>query len=452
MNLQSKIPTTGFCDFVLTTDRQQLDLGLFDQAKSCLLDLLGIAASGRRTDLSRIIHDHAAEQFGSASLGCRLIFDARSVSPTGAALAGGMTIDSVDAHDGLKPTKGHVGCGLLPSLLAMADATELDDGAEFLTRLILGYEIGSRAGIALHASTPDYHTSGAWIAIACAALGARALELNENKLRHAIGIAEYHGPRSQMMRVIDHPTMLKDGSGFGAMAGTSAAFLARDGFTGAPAITVEGHDIASIWADLGKRWYIQEQYVKFWPVCRWAQPAVEAALTLADKHQLTSTDIEHVKVSTFHEAKRLAMREPATTEEAQYALPWPVAAALVRGQPGLPEILPDSFDDEEILRLSRGMRLQEEESYNNAFPMKRIATVTIRLKDGTELQSESTEARGDPEAPATAKQVREKFFEYAGPVLGQERSAEIAAIVEKLEAPKAFLRLQELIYAPVDPL
>jgi hypothetical protein len=33
------------------------------------------------------------------------------------------------------------------------------------------------------------------------------------------------------------------------------------------------------------------------------------------------------------------------------------------------------------------MRLREEESYNNAFPMKRVATVTIRLKDGTELQS-----------------------------------------------------------------
>ena len=29
-----------------------------------------------------------------------------------------------------------------------------------------------------------------------------------------LGIAEYHGPRSQMMRCIDHPTMLKDGAGW----------------------------------------------------------------------------------------------------------------------------------------------------------------------------------------------------------------------------------------------
>ena len=45
--------------------------------------------------------------------------------------------------------------------------------------------------------------------------------------------------RGQMMRCIDHPTMLKDGSGWGAMCGVSAAYLAADGFTGAPAVTVE---------------------------------------------------------------------------------------------------------------------------------------------------------------------------------------------------------------------
>ena len=42
-----------------------------------------------------------------------------------------------------------------------------------------------------------------------------------------------------MMRCIDHPTMVKDGSGWGAFAGVSAAYLAADGFTGAPAITIE---------------------------------------------------------------------------------------------------------------------------------------------------------------------------------------------------------------------
>src|SRR3546814_17958304 len=93
----------------------------------------------------------------------------------------------------------------------------------------------------------------AWNALAAAALGARALRLDAGQTAHALGIAEYYGPRSQMMRVIDHPTMLKDGSAMGAMAGVSAALLAAAGFTGAPAITVAAAAGAAVWGDPGDR-------------------------------------------------------------------------------------------------------------------------------------------------------------------------------------------------------
>ena len=144
----------------------------------------------------------------------------------------------------------------------------------------------NRRAPALHATTPDYHTSGAWIAVAAAAAGARLLKLDADQTAHALGIAEYHGPRSQMMRCIDHPTMLKDGSGWGAMAGVSAALLARNGFTGAPALTIT--EPPDIWSDLGDNWLITQQYFKPYPVCRWAQSPIEAALALRAEHGLTS--------------------------------------------------------------------------------------------------------------------------------------------------------------------
>ncbi len=251
------------------------------QAKRCLLDLVGVAASGRQTELSRIVHRFALAQMGEGiGAGARLIFDGRRASASGAAYAGASTIDAFDAHDGHRLTKGHAGVALLPALLAAMDATARWDGRELLTALVVGYEIAIRAGIALHASVSDYHTSGAWNALGCAAILARHLGLDAAQTRHALGIAEYHGPRSQMMRCIDHPTMLKDGSAWGALAGVSAAYLAADGFTGAPAVTLEGLEIAGIWDDLGSRWRILEQYFKPVPVCRWAQPAIEAALDL----------------------------------------------------------------------------------------------------------------------------------------------------------------------------
>src|SRR3546814_11208549 len=121
-----------------------------------------------------------------------------------------------------------------------------------------------------------------------------------------------------MMRVIDHPTMLKDGSAMGAMSGVSAALLAAAGFTGAPAVTVMGAAVADLWADLGQRWRIEEQYTKAYPVCRWAQPAAEAVLSPRQAAGAAALRPDQVKGGMGHrfaEAVRRATRASVTHDE-----------------------------------------------------------------------------------------------------------------------------------------
>lgn len=398
-----------------------------------MLDLLGVAAAGLATPLSGLIRAHAQRHFGAGGPGARMLFDGRRVSPPGAALAGGMTIDSLDAHDGHVLTKGHVGVAVLPAVLALAEAVPGLDGQEFLTRIVIGYELATRAGIALHASACDYHTSGAWNTLACAALGARALGLDRRATRHALGIAEYHGPRSQMMRCIDHPTMLKDGSGWGAMAGLSAAYLAAEGFTGAPALTVEDAGLAPLWADLGQRWRILEQYFKPYPVCRWAQPAVEAALQLARAHALSADAIHSVQVWTFHQACRLATRFPADTEQAQYSLPYAVAAALCHGTLGAREVSGAALTHPPSRRLSEGLVLHEHAPYNALFPAERWAHVRLTLHDGTVLDSLPAIARGNPENALSDEELQHKFLALASAPLGPLRAQRIVTAVAQID-------------------
>ncbi len=76
-----------------------------------------------------------------------------------------------------------------------------------------------------------------------------------------------------MMREIDNPTMLHDGSGWGALVGLSAAVLAEQGFIGAPAITLEAEEAAPHWANIGDFWQIENQHIKPYPICRWAHAA-----------------------------------------------------------------------------------------------------------------------------------------------------------------------------------
>lgn len=400
-----------------------------DRAGLCLRDLIGVGAGGAGTRLSALSRDHAAAQFGGPH---PMLFDGRSSSAAGVALAGGMTIDALDGHDGSNPTKGHVGCHVFPGTLALAMEAGLDDGAEFLTAMVLGYELGTRLGTVLHATACDYHTSGAWGAVAVAAVGARLLGLSPEQTRHALGIAEYHGPRSQMMRVIDRPTMLKDGSGWGAMAGVSAALLARAGFTGAPALTVESAEAAPYFADLGGRWMILEQYFKPYPVCRWAQPPVEAVLELRRAHGLTAQEVAAIEVESFHEATRLATADVKTTEEAQYSTAFPCAVALVRGGLGAADVSGGALHDPEIRRLAHALSFTESEMANAAFPGRRFARVRLTLSDGRALESRWHEPRWDAAAPPTEAELRAKFHSLAAPALGTGRTAAIEAALGAL--------------------
>lgn len=400
------------------------------QARRCLLDTLGAAIAGRQTPLSRIIHNFSAANF--AGRGAYLWLDGREVSPPGAALANGMTIDALDIHDGSNDVKGHVGVAIIPSILALQGAAAKDvrapDGRELLATLVAGYEIALRAGVALHATACDYHTSGAWNALGCAAAAARCLGLDGAQTQHALGIAEYHGPRSPMMRCIDFPTMLKDGSGWGAMAGVSAGLLAREGFTGAPAATVESADVVAIWRDLGRRWRMEDLYFKPHAVCRWAQPAIVAALALQKAHAFAPDDVREIRVHTFHQAVRLSRRRPQTTEEAQYSLPFPLAAALVYGALGWAQLNDEALQDSRVLLLADRVRLLESPEFNERFPAERFARLEIELRDGMVLTSEKAEPPWEKDAPPADEALREKFRRLASH-LSPERVMRLEALL-----------------------
>lgn len=417
------MPTFDSIDWIHRFDPDTLDDAHLPQAKRCLLDLFGVAAAATQTELATIATRYVRSQHAGQR---PLLFSAGTASESGVALHGAWLIDAFDAHDGQVLTKGHAGVALLPGLLAFAE-TEALSGRAFLGLLTLGYEIATRAGIALHATACDYHTSGAWNALAVAALGSKLLGLDRKRLQEALGIAEFYGPRSQMMRCIDHPTMVKDGSGWGAMSGVAASLLARDGFTGAPAVSVTDDAVASIWGDLGQRWYVHEQYFKAYPVCRWAQPAVEAVLSLRESLG-GAARIENIDIHTFHEGVCLATANPDTTEQAQYSLPWPVACAAATGSVDAASVT-HRLRDPALRALARRVTMHRHADYDARFPAERWAHAVITLDDGTRLTSAPCEARGNPTNPLSDEEIGQKYRQLAEPVLGRKASGLLETVM-----------------------
>ena len=124
-------------------------------------------------------------------------------------------------------------------------------------------------------------------------------------------------------------------SGMGAMVGAMAAFLAEDGFQGAPAITVE--QASEYWSDLGANFTINQNYIKPYPICRWAHAAIDALGSILDQHDLDNQDIAHIEVRARFRKQRHYFKGCGTpVHQAQYSLPFALAVRLLHG-----EIAPD---------------------------------------------------------------------------------------------------------------
>jgi 2-methylcitrate dehydratase PrpD len=415
--------------FIHEVQWSDLPASVRHQAKRCLLDTIGCAIGARQTRLSQIVYDFAVRMHGGESN--RLWLDGRQVSVHGATLAHGMTIDALDIHDNCNAVKGHAGVAIIPATLAMVEQHKQPlSGQEVLTSIVMGYEIAIRAGLALHATACDYHSSGAWNALGCASVAARYLQLNTERTRHALGIAEYYGPRSQMMRCIDYPTMLKDGSGWGAMTGLSAAWMAHFGFTGAPAITIESEECHSVWDDIGVQWHICQQDFKRHAVCHWAQPAIAGTLQLVEAHRIPPEKIRRIRVFTFHEATRLHNCHPQNTEQAQYSLPFPVASALFYGCLGATELSGAALENPDILRLAESVQLIEDDECNKRFPQQQTARVELELIDGGLLDSGVVFAPWDVmDVHATDDELQDKFHWLVSKHLPQERAHELETLL-----------------------
>ncbi|MGI8723250.1 MAG: MmgE/PrpD family protein [Geodermatophilaceae bacterium] len=377
-----------------------------------LRDFTAVTCAGAAAPTARLAADYATAQHAGDQ--ATLLYDRRRVSATGAAWANGVLANALDFDDGHRLVKGHPGANVVPAALALGERI----GAareEVLAAITVGYEIAVRAGIALHAREADYHGSGAWGAIGAAAAGARLLHLAPAQVGHALGLAEYHAPMAPIMASVADPAMTKDACGWGALTGTSSALLAADGFTATDSAVLDALDDPGAPASqLGQHWYVEDVYVKAYPCCRWSQPAIAAALTVRGRYDIEPASVAAVTVRTFGAAAALSRRAPTTTEQAQYSLLWPVAAALVHGEFGVAHVLSPAFDDEQIHDLAARIRVAVDPVLDSAFPGLRKAAVTVETTDGTHYESDLAEAPGEPENPQWAAIIDAKFARYAG--------------------------------------
>jgi 2-methylcitrate dehydratase PrpD len=164
---------------------------------------------------------------------------------------------------------------------------------------------------------------------------------------------------------------------------------------------------------------------------------------LKRNHRFGAAEVARVVIESFREAVDLGSQcpTPVTTDDAQYSLPYGVAAALVFDRVGAAEVDAAAVADPRVARLLATMQLAEDAGFSARFPAERWARVSITLGDGRTLVSEPARARGNPENPLSNDELLDKYRALATPVLGRARTARIEAIVASLATDAAALPL-----------
>jgi len=364
------------------------------KAWMCMADSLGATLAGTLTRVSQIGAEYAAETWSGDD--ATILLHGKKASAIGAAFANACATNGLDVDDSARYAYGHAGAQIFPAALAVAESRNLS-GAQMLCGIVVGYEIAHRVGRCWHDSRNVYQACGSWGSVACAAVAAHLMGLNETQVKHALGIAEYHAANLPMMRDVDDPGMVKHGIEWAAMTGITAAELASRGFTGIPSIL--SLDEYQPWGqDIGQN-YLMVDGVAWKPAryacCGWAHAGVEGARRLVQENLIHLGDIIHILVEGSHGTMRLGVKLPTTTEEAQFNQAWPLAAMLVDGEIGPNQMLEHRLSDPQIRELAQKVEVVETEEmealcrlFEQGDSAGRFASVvTITLNDGRTFNS-----------------------------------------------------------------
>ena len=425
--------------YALRTTWQQLPENIRERSVMCAIDLCGALILGSY-----------GEQFAAGERLAKMMNLTGEISVVGsenkynllgAAIAMGHASNSFDIDDGYNMIKGHPGTSFIGGMLAAAIDKNVSY-QEFLTTLIVCYEVTIRWALAMQEHYGFLHSTGAYGAYGTALGIGRIYGFNEKQLNNALSIADFHAPMVPVMRAVEYPSMNKDGVPFGALVGTMAALETISGSTGKTHI-LEIPEYVGYLDSLGKKYYVEDLYFKPFTCCRWAHQPILACQTLMKKYGFTYKDVASVRVNTFASAAKLSKIKPADTDEAQYNIAFPVASALVYGDVGYLQIRNEALQDARVLEMMDKLSFTVDPAMDARFPQERLAWVEITLNDGQILRSDIYAAPGEHTDPDLGMEwIQTKFKRVTAPVLDADAQN---TLLEIMSNPYSELTMAQLV-------
>jgi 2-methylcitrate dehydratase PrpD len=413
------------------------------KAKECFLDSLGASLAGSQIVSSQLAAQHAQNVFGGGR--ARILGTDVRVHPVGAAWANATSHSALDIDDSHSEAIGHPGAVIFPAALAFAQCNTSIDGKHFLEAAILAYEVSIRISKSRSREKRFSFTTGSWGAYASAIAVGKLIGLSREQIGHAMGIVTAHHPLPPNRRSYLHFGMVKEATGWASLTGSSAALLAKLGFSGMESILddPEHHD-ASVFDDLGKNYKINKTGFKIYPSCRWNHTAIDMILALRSQYRIEPEGVKQVIVSTFLKSSQMTNAHPESIEDAQYSLPFLASIMLQHGELNPIYFSPDYLKDPKTLELASKVQLKFNPEYEALFPDKYPASVEIITEKGS-FKAFADQPKGDYLTPLTIDDLRNKFKTLTHSVLKDKQSSNLIHWVLNLDGETSLERLDSFL-------
>jgi 2-methylcitrate dehydratase PrpD len=411
-----------YADFVSGTRFESLSADTVQQTKKVILDLIGVSLAGYRTmAFPKMVVDYVLDLGGKPEA---TVFHAkRKIPAIHAAFANASCAHALDMDDGHRFAASHPGAVIIPAAIAAAELGRAST-KKLIAGIVTGYEIMIRIGRAINPSSLNrgFHITGITGPFGAAGAAANIMGLSREETIAAMGMA---GLQSAGLIQVNHEvegSMVKPlNPARAAASGLLSCILAVKGAKG-PLEIFEGQDgYLKAFAEgvnqdmltqgLGSDYEICKVYLKLYSACRHAHAPMDAALDAFRKSGRSIAEIDRIRVETYSAAVRLAGIRHATTPSAgRFSIPFSVALALVTGDAGADRYCEKNLKDDVIQALAEKVELAVSEKWDNLYPQKRGASVTLLNREGKGWSEEVGLAKGEPENPATWEEIYEKFL------------------------------------------
>src|SRR4051812_40595325 len=415
--------TRTLCEFLSAVRYDDIPPQVIARTEELFLDWFASALAGKDARPTRIMEKFTAIM-GPKEGASEILVSRKRTSPMFAALINGAASHYVEQDDLHNSSVLHPGTVVFPAVLAVAQCAR-QSGREFLTAAVVGYECGVRVGEFLGRSHyKGFHTTGTAGKLAAAAGVAHLLKLDAERMQHCLGSAGTMAAGLwEFLRDAADSKQLHTAKA--AADGLMAAYIARDGFTGARQI-FEGKqgmaagmssdsDVRCLTDSLGTRWATAETSFKFHASCRHTHPSADALLALMQEHKLKAADIASVTAHVHQGAIDVLgpVTDPQTIHQSKFSMGFVLALIANLGRASLADFTNEALRERSLRTFHDKVKMALDPAVDQAYPKRWLGHVSVTTRDGRTLDQRIESPKGDPDNVLSRAELEDKALRLA---------------------------------------